>query len=76
MLKKEVMAKKVAKFMLNKVVKDSKDSTLKESVMNGLEEAYMAGYDLAVDLCKKDNSNAGFTMAEWLEDLDESYDFT
>lgn len=76
MLKKEAMAKKVAKFMLADVVKDSNDSALKESVINGLEAAYIAGYELAVELCQKDNSNAGFTMAEFLEDLDENHDFT
>lgn len=74
MLKKEAMAIKVAKLVLPEVVKDNKDSNLKESVIAGLEKAYIAGYDLAVAECKADNSNAGFTMAEFLEDLDENHD--
>lgn len=57
--------------MLSKVIKDSKDNAFKENVINGLEEAYIAGFDLAIQLCKDDNSNAGHAMAEHLEFLNE-----
>lgn len=71
MLKKQSMAAKVAKYMLKGVVKDSSDNSLKERVLEGLEKSYIAGYDLAIQICKEDNSNAGFAMAEHLEYLNE-----
>jgi len=72
MLKKVAMATKVAKLMLAHAVRDSKDQVLKDNVLNVLEKVYIAGYDLAVKECKDDNSNAGYTMAEHLENLEES----
>lgn len=71
MLKKDAMAKKVAKFMLSEAVKDSSDSHLKESVLDALEKAYIAGFDLAIQECKDDNSNSGLDMAFHLETLTE-----
>ena len=58
--------------MLADVVKDSTDNNLKEHVINGLEAAYIAGYDLAVQECKDDNSKQGFEMAEHLEYLEDT----
>ena len=72
MLKKQAMAITVAKFMLSDAVKDSSDNSLKESVLQALEQAYIAGYDLAITELKLDNSNPGFTMAEYLEELEDS----
>lgn len=71
MKRSEAMAKKVSKYMLQGVVKDSKDTNLKEDVLNALEQAYLAGYGLAIDLCKEDNSKAGFEMAEHLDALQD-----
>lgn len=71
MLKKEAMAKKVAKFKLNDVMKDLTDNSLKERVLQVLEEVYIGGYDLAIQICKDDNSKDGFAMAEHLEFLND-----
>jgi hypothetical protein len=72
MLKKEAMAISVAKLMLSSVIKDSSDNQFKADVLEGLQMAYIAGYDLAVTELKLDNSNPGFTMAEYLEELQDS----
>jgi len=75
MLKKQVMAKKVSKFVTSKILKDTKNGSkksLEEAIANGIESAYIAGYDLAVQECKDDNSRSGFEMAEHLESIESS----
>lgn len=71
MLLRDAMAIKFAKTVVSTVVKDSKDNTLKDNVTKALEQAYQTGYDLATELCDKDNSKYGFIMADMLRTEEE-----
>lgn len=70
MLKRDDMAEKFAKFKLLDVVKDAKDSRLKEAVTDALELAYVAGFNLAMEECRKENSRSGEDMYHYLNELE------
>lgn len=69
MLKRDKCANTSAKKEADKIFK--KDLA-KEEVRDSLVKMFQAGYDMAVEALKDDNSNPGFTMADYLETLEDN----